>query len=803
MKTGSLCRVAALIAVALPIAATPAAQSAEPRDTPEAEAKAWAEKLLKSFARSPRRDEVGRVMAMQPLLSRHFEALNRRQRHQLHRWLRHAFDETAFGMLTLIDIESLRDISDMIEGSGASRDAWWERYRKVLERAQVRVNIVCKGVPGEDRISLDCSAVDMTDSARIGGAAASFRLEWLNRPVALEFGVRSIAAEIVAGMEKPGGTGEIRIAGGGHVGTSRLSKHVAELLEDAIAERARARIGWAPFATDERNDAARHRLEMRLERLTDRLVLRVAHYENGLRRSPIRERIALSSLPGGLSGGGDPADVVLPEGYTLADWTMLAENRLKKGEPRRVLIEANAHVRKHGPIPALIEVRDRAASRLLESIPLDDEGDAAAALARIEDIEALAGEGLASLRLKARAHRVLGDYRAESEVRSRWLAAADDRPERREMVHKLAEALAFRDAADAFAERMGRPFSGSARDATTGWTDMHTAAALNLPRAVAALVERGMEADVRLGNTGFLGSNFARGLAMAFADWKADGETPLMVAAAADARDAADRLIRNGADISAKDTNGATALHHALAHRSLRTAALLLHGGADIDAADRLGDTPLHRAARRDNRATAQFLLERGARVDATDASGSTPLHHAAWNGAVETARLLLEGGAHTGARDDRGDTPLHLAAARDARRTAGLLQERGAEIEARNAHGMTPLQRAAWANARGTAALLLDRGADVNARDAHGVTPLHRAAWRDFRAMAELLLDRGAKVDAGNEYGAAPSHYAAWNGARQTLDMLRRRGADAGAKDRAGLAIEDYSARNSAGAKR
>ena len=790
MGPGSLRRLAAILAVALPAVTAPAASGAEPLETPEAAAGAWAKELLGSFARSPRREEVGRVMAMQPLRPRHFEALNRRQRRQLDGWLRRAFDETALGSFTLIDMESMRDISDMIEDSGATREAWWERYRKVLEGARVRVNIVCKSIPGEDRISLDCSAVDMTDGARIGGAAAAFRLEWLNRPVALEFAVRSVAAEIVAGMEKPEGTGEIRIGD-----ASPLSKHVAEMLGDAIAQRVRAGIGWASVGTGDRDGEARHRLEVRLDRFGDRLVLRVVHYENGLRRPAVRERIAPLSLPKGIPGRRDPADVVLPEGYTLADWAMLAEERLQGGETRRVLLEANAHLREHGPIPALLKVRERAASDLLAAIPLNGEEDAAQALARIEDIEALAGKELASLHLKARAHRLLGDYDAEAEARSQWLAAADERPGRREMVRTLAEARALGRAAAAFAERMGRPFSENARDAATGWTDMHSAAALDLPRAAAALAERKMDPDARLRRSGFLGSSLARALGPRFETWKADGETPLMIAAAADARDAAESLLRQGADIRARDANGTTALHHALAHRAFRTAELLLERGAEIDAGDDRGDTPLHRAARRDDRAAAKFLLERGAGVDAADASGSKPLHHAAWNGAAGTVALLLERGAGTGARDRRGDTPLHRAAGHDALQIGKLLLDRGADIEARNLHGMTPLHRAAWAGAGEFAVLLLDRGADVNARDGDGVTPLHRAAWRDLPAMAKLLLDRGAEVDAGNEYGAAPSHYAAWNDARKTLDLLLRRGANAGAKDDAGRSIEELAA--------
>ncbi|MCY4550407.1 MAG: hypothetical protein OXC28_18735 [Defluviicoccus sp.] len=67
---------------------------------------------------------------------------------------------------------------------------------------------------------------------------------------------------------------------------------------------------------------------MRLDRLGDRLVLRVAHYENGHRRSAVRERIAPFSLPEGIPGRRDPADVVLPDGYTPAGWAMLAAARV-------------------------------------------------------------------------------------------------------------------------------------------------------------------------------------------------------------------------------------------------------------------------------------------------------------------------------------------------------------------------------------------------------------------------------------------------------------------------------------------
>lgn len=49
------------------------------------------------------------------------------------------------------------------------------------------------------------------------------------------------------------------------------------------------------------------------------------------------------------------------------------------------------------------------------------------------------------------------------------------------------------------AESLNRAFSAEWRDEAAGWTELHWAAALDRPDAVAALVEAGMAPDVRLG----------------------------------------------------------------------------------------------------------------------------------------------------------------------------------------------------------------------------------------------------------------------------------------------------------------
>ena len=56
----------------------------------------------------------------------------------------------------------------------------------------------------------------------------------------------------------------------------------------------------------------------------------------------------------------------------------------------------------------------------------------------------------------------------------------------------------------------------------------------------------------------------------------------------------------------------------------------LLKQGADVHARDREGRTPLHRAVRADASAAAAALLKGGADVHAKDKFGCTPLH---WGG--------------------------------------------------------------------------------------------------------------------------------------------------------------------------
>ena len=240
------------------------------------------------------------------------------------------------------------------------------------------------------------------------------------------------------------------------------------------------------------------------------------------------------------------------------------------------------------------------------------------------------------LRLQAQAHRRLGDHASAAETYERWLqVAAQSHPERREILLALTQARRVLADGVRFAELLGRPFSAEAVEESAGWTDLHYAALLNLPGVVAALIDAGMAADVSLktGEVPF-GDKLKRTLtALGHEEFKyryGSGQTSLMIAAVANAREAAGALLAHDAAIGAKSEYGNTPLHWAAWGNARETAEWLVEKGVDVQAkSSNFGSTPLHAAAWANSHETAEWLVARGADINATTNGGETPLDYA------------------------------------------------------------------------------------------------------------------------------------------------------------------------------
>ncbi len=262
---------------------------------------------------------------------------------------------------------------------------------------------------------------------------------------------------------------------------------------------------------------------------------------------------------------------------------------------------------------------------------------------------------------------------------------------------------------------------------------------------------------------------------------------------------AVETLLESGADASARQGDGASALHWAIHRDDFDLARQLIEAGADVNAGDDHNVTPLSLASLNGSRAATSLLLEAGADVNLSRMSGETPLMTAARVGSIEVVRLLLEGGADLNAAEHaRQQTSLMWAIAESHTAVSQLLVEVGASVSARTTLGFTPLLFAAQQGNLDAVQLLLAAGADVNdsAPDGIGGDTNARVRYRpgtDAHAllvaidsghaeMALYLLERGA--DANHDgAGRAALHAAVQQRMPEVVSALLSRGANADAR--------------------
>lgn len=253
----------------------------------------------------------------------------------------------------------------------------------------------------------------------------------------------------------------------------------------------------------------------------------------------------------------------------------------------------------------------------------------------------------------------------------------------------------------------------------------------------------------------------------------------------------------NGEDVNGSDSDGTRPLHWAVRADELEVADLLLTAGADATARNRLGLTALYLAAANGNGPMIRRLLDHGADPRHMEETGETMLMVATRSGSADAVRAILERGADPNVTEPQLQlTALMIAAEGGATGAVRVLLEHRADIHARSragavparrmpcvgrtgcgSHGMgivrgglpeqgyqppipgdmTPLMFAAREGHVDAARLLIDAGAEVNVVDRNGVTPLLMAIGNNRIAMARLLVERGADIHVKDWYGRTP----------------------------------------------
>jgi ankyrin repeat protein len=180
---------------------------------------------------------------------------------------------------------------------------------------------------------------------------------------------------------------------------------------------------------------------------------------------------------------------------------------------------------------------------------------------------------------------------------------------------------------------------------------------------------------------------------------------------------AVERLLREGASVSARDSRGRTPLLAATHGNHVAVARALITAGADVNAKDDIQDSPFLYAGAEGRIEILRVTLPT-ADLKSTNRYGGTALIPAAHHGHAEAVRILLGTAIDKNHINKLGWTALLEAV---------ILGDGGA------VH--TEIVR-----------LLVDAGANVNIADREGVTPLGHAKRRGFGEMVRILEAKGAR---------------------------------------------------------
>ncbi len=283
-------------------------------------------------------------------------------------------------------------------------------------------------------------------------------------------------------------------------------------------------------------------------------------------------------------------------------------------------------------------------------------------------------------------------------------------------------------------------------------------------------------------------------------------------------------LLRQGADPSAAQPDGMTALHWSALNNQLEIVETLIFAGATLQPATRVGGyTPLHLASRAGNADVVAALLDAGADPDLLTGTGAASLHFAAEANGVEVVNALVGHGADVNVRDGYSSrTPAMFAASRNSAAALQALLDAGAdpdlvsdtrdyaEIEAADREERTRRQRIREAEKEpepeeepGAQTPGQGRGGPPGAGAGQGnapelppgspkplssieqigiqggFAPLHYAVRNGHPEAARVLVDGGADLNLGTADQSSPLLLATINGNYDLARTLLEAGAD------------------------
>ena len=192
------------------------------------------------------------------------------------------------------------------------------------------------------------------------------------------------------------------------------------------------------------------------------------------------------------------------------------------------------------------------------------------------------------------------------------------------------------------------------------------------------------------------------------------------------------RIVRDSADVNAKNKKGRTALMNAAMGGYEEMMKSLINKGADVNAKDEKGRTALIEATKGGYEEIVESLINKGADVNAEDKEGLTALIWAEAKGYEKIKKLLIDNGANANADADADTKTRKVEAAVESgnERMVKFWLDAGADVSTTD--GL--LNKALIKGKIGIVELLVDAGVYVGERD------LRQVRFRVSREISERI---------------------------------------------------------------
>lgn len=269
------------------------------------------------------------------------------------------------------------------------------------------------------------------------------------------------------------------------------------------------------------------------------------------------------------------------------------------------------------------------------------------------------------------------------------------------------------------------------------------------------------------------------------------GTTPLLLYAYRNSQKLiAGELMKAGADISAKDSDGNSLLHVLAEKNDSQLYKSMLSYNLNLNLKNIKGQTPLFTAIEKGNFSFAQILMNEKEKMDPAvkDSSGMSAMHYlASMKGGDKLLASDTLASVSVTDKDAAGRTPLAIAVHSGLTANAVYFLGRGADAAGDDWNGVK-LALVGYDRSKAMLNLLLDKGADPESTAPNGITLLHMGIEKKDAETVKLLVQKGVNINKQYRNGSYPLLHAIYKGNAAVIQFLIQSGADTNVKDSSGV---------------